>query len=580
MNEHDKDNQRSSADLLLSELRAAGCDVKAANKIRCVWHDDQHPSAGIFQGDDGAWRFKCQACGVHGDVFDIRAKRTGKALAEVLIGDEPVKQVKRYESIDSIKQVIRNIEQVYEYRNPDTKRVDMLVIRQKTTKGKTFLQGHQSADSFVLQAPAKPWPLYNRTQVRDAAEVVIVEGEKCVHALRKANIVGTTSPGGSKNAANADWSPLAGKTVYLMRDNDEAGLQYERDVIKLLEGVFPRPNIRRVPISLMELDEKGDVADYLTNIGGTPEDQNNAITLLMGEAESLSGSKGLETRINDMILGKWKAIPWPWPEVSRLTKALLPGTVTVLCGNPGSTKSFYLLEAAIFWHQHGHPMCIFELEEDKTYYLHRWLAMVARDSKLVDDEWIAANPDAARTAYDANKPQLDALAECLFDTGDQQITLDYLAEWVEQQASNGKRVIGIDPITMAATSDMPWRDDHRFLVRTKASMVKYGASLILVTHPRSSAPTAGSGMDNMAGGRAYQRFTQTVMYIKSHLPKDYTITKYAPGFGDRDELANANRIIHIGKARNGRGGGMEIAYTFDGGTFAFAEHGLIKSEKE
>jgi hypothetical protein len=84
MNHHDKHSQRSSSDALLSELRAAGCEVKAANSIRCCWHDDTHPSAGIFQGDDGAWRFKCHACGVAGDVFDIRARRTGKPLGEVL----------------------------------------------------------------------------------------------------------------------------------------------------------------------------------------------------------------------------------------------------------------------------------------------------------------------------------------------------------------------------------------------------------------------------------------------------------------------------------------------------------------
>ena len=578
MDETQKNLERSSPDALLMELRLAGCEVKAPNKIRCVWHDDQHPSAGIFEGDDKAWRFKCQACGVYGDVFDIRAKRTGKTVDAVLneTHEQPVKPVKKYANVEAVKSAFRNIEQTFEYRDPVTKKLDMLVLRQKTAKGKTFWQAHDTGNGIVLQAPPKPWPLYNRARVKAATEVVVVEGEKCVHALHDAGIVATTSPGGAKNPHNADWSPLAGKTVYTMRDNDLNGLDYENTVIRILEGLNPKPTIKRVPLEPMDLGEKEDVADYLAKIGGTAEDQRNAITLILGEAETLGGSKGLEQRLNEIIAGKWQAIPWPWPEVSSLTKSLLPGTVTVLCGNPGSTKSFYLLEAAIYWFDHQIPMAIFELEEDKTYYMHRWAAMILRDSRMVDDQWIKANPDEALHNFDIIRSKLDALEACLTDSGEQQITLTHLSEWVERQAGNGKRVIAIDPITMAATSDMPWRDDHRFLVRAKAAMVKHGASLILVTHPRSSAPTAHSGMDNMAGGRAYQRFTQTVMYLKAMETQDVVITKYV-GAWDQATVS-ANRIMQIGKARNGRGGGKQIAMTFDGATFSFAEHGIIAPE--
>src|SRR5690606_6375723 len=47
-------------------------------------HDDAHPSAALYSDAEGIWRCKCHACGWCGDLFDLRALRTGKPLADVL----------------------------------------------------------------------------------------------------------------------------------------------------------------------------------------------------------------------------------------------------------------------------------------------------------------------------------------------------------------------------------------------------------------------------------------------------------------------------------------------------------------
>jgi putative DNA primase/helicase len=82
----------------------------------------------------------------------------------------------------------------------------------------------------------KPRPLFNLDKLhsRRAAPVVVTEGEKaCLAAERLApGYVVLTSPGGSKAAAQADWTPLHGREVIIWPDNDDAGRQYATAVAK------------------------------------------------------------------------------------------------------------------------------------------------------------------------------------------------------------------------------------------------------------------------------------------------------------------------------------------------------------
>jgi hypothetical protein len=114
------------------------------------------------------------------------------------------------------------VERVHAYTNPDTRTPDLVILRiREPDGGKVFYQYQPNpGGGFIKGAPPKPLPLYNRTKLRAAKAVVVVEGEKCVEALRAVGVEATTSPGGAKNAKHADWRPLAGLTVYLWPDND------------------------------------------------------------------------------------------------------------------------------------------------------------------------------------------------------------------------------------------------------------------------------------------------------------------------------------------------------------------------
>src|SRR5215471_8136583 len=82
----------------------------------------------------------------------------------------------------------------------------------------------------------KPRPLFNadKLHTRRAAPVLIVEGEKSCHAAERLapGFVCITSPGGSKAAAQADWSPLKGQEVIIWPDADDPGQQYAAAVAK------------------------------------------------------------------------------------------------------------------------------------------------------------------------------------------------------------------------------------------------------------------------------------------------------------------------------------------------------------
>ncbi|ELQ4312106.1 phage/plasmid primase, P4 family [Pseudomonas aeruginosa] len=75
--------------------------------------------------------------------------------------------------------------------------------------------------------PPDPRPLYNQPGMTSAAQVVLVEGEKCAQALIDAGIVATTAMHGANAPVDkTDWSPLSGKAVLIWPDRDKPGWEY------------------------------------------------------------------------------------------------------------------------------------------------------------------------------------------------------------------------------------------------------------------------------------------------------------------------------------------------------------------
>jgi len=585
----EKDTIRQDRSALDAALCEAGAIIKGKS-VKCPFHDDRHPSGSIYLGEDGAWRFKCHtaSCGFCGDVFDIRERTSGRPAADQLRElaqdhrPEPKPKPRVYPDLAALKAGVFGLEAAYVYTNPQTRRPDMVVLRCRDSGGgKTFIQARPEGAGFVMRAPEKPWPIYNRTRVAAADTVIVGEGEKCVHSLADVGSVATTSPGGAGKAGYADWRPLAGKVCFLWPDNDppdpktgrRTGIEHMREVAAILDKLEPAPRILWIDPETLSLPPKGDCVQFLALYGGDKAAGTNAVRCALLTAEAVGASAELRTVRDDAISGKRRTIPWPWRGLSEFTRALLPGTVTVLCGDPGSVKSFMLLEACTYWHSNGERIALYELEEDRAYHLRRALAQREQQSQLTDDAWVRANPEESKAAFARHQEFLDSFGRRIHAAPDQQVTLDQLAEWVDRQCAAGCRIVAIDPITAAAASEKPWIDDLRFLMRAKTSVRQHGASLVLVSHPKKGR-RIGCGLDDLAGGAAYQRFAQTILWIERHdEPQLVQVSGCAGIFNTR-----INRTVGIRKARNSMGAGANMGFHFDGRSLCMVEQGKIIGE--
>ena len=138
----------------------------------------------------------------------------------------------------------------------------LAVVRYQAEDGKQIRPfSRNEAGSWKLGCPAGRLPLYRLPEVIPAETVVVVEGEKCADRLRELGLVGTTSAFGAGSARRSDWSPLAGKEVLIVPDEDRPGSDYARDVARSLAGQTPRPSVRI--LRLPGLGEGEDIEQWI-----------------------------------------------------------------------------------------------------------------------------------------------------------------------------------------------------------------------------------------------------------------------------------------------------------------------------
>jgi hypothetical protein len=97
---------------------------------------------------------------------------------------------------------------------------------------------------------------------RPEERVYVTEGEKAACAAGSMGLLATTSPYGAKSAHKTDWSPLAGRDVVILPDNDEEGTKYATNVAMILSSLDSPASVRIVTLS--QLPPKGDIVDWLS----------------------------------------------------------------------------------------------------------------------------------------------------------------------------------------------------------------------------------------------------------------------------------------------------------------------------
>lgn len=270
-----------------------------------------------------------------------------------------------------------------------------------------------------------------------------------------------------------------------------------------------------------------------------------------------------------VISGAIVAVPSPWNMLTRYTYCLMPGTITVLCGSPGCGKSLMGLQWAAWLLSSGYTAAMLQLENDRKYHVRRRLVQLCGDENLVDLEWVKANPDKVEYYQMIHEAALNEIGNVITDSPRKMVNHDAVMKWMEEQAAFA-RVVFVDPITAVAMEDKPWIVDQKFITDAKRLAMDKGISIVLITHPKKGKAPGAPSMDDLAGGSAFQRFVDTVMWLRNDGPEDVNV---ATPFGTKE--ATITRRMLLCKTRDGKGAGLDIGFEFEPKSLTFREVGLI-----
>lgn len=584
-----KDNIRQSYDAICEALRYAGA-TKPGKSMICPFHEDKTPSGGLYQDEHGIWRFKCHAasCNFLGDVFDIKARAMNtpveNLLREASGNDErrivrkapPEKPARVHASMEDFQEAYKNAVRLYRNPNPDTGVIDSLKLRLEFPDHKSFICARIIEGGMVEEkAPPKPWPLYNRKVIRENEEIFLVEGEKAMEAVHLAGFAATCCYGGGRkgSARDADLTPLAEKTIFLWPDHDpiddkgeRGGHNHMKEAAEILKELGCR--LFWIDPAKLGLGDKDDAFDYLKQF--PKEKRAEAMSDVMDIAEPMGASASVRQYIEDAISGKRVAYPFPFKAITALTRALQPGTVTMLCGEAGSTKSMLMMQCFAYWSQKGIKYAGYLLEDDLNMHLTRMMAQESGNPEITDAEWCRKNPDEARKIVKSMEMMLDLVGKHCSDAPEEVLHFADILKWMDNRCRAGAKIIVIDPVTAVEAGDKPWQSEKKFMADAKVILRRNMAAMAIVTHPKSGLKM-GNLLDRMSGSTAYPRFSQTVLWCRRDDKNPWRSIKRYDGMID---TMQADRFIDLVKVRNGKGQGLTLAYSFNKKNLKFDELGI------
>ena len=596
---------------LADELMADGVALtrEGSNLVACCpFHSEDTASFKLKEGEQ--W-YKCFGCGAKGDVLTWLGHRMGRTLEgtdfiEVLregcrrariewteAGAAPaahsrpaarfcepkpaalaVKEKQRtvYATKAKLKSAVEyfagnkkgTLAHIHTYRDADGNPVLGVFRVHVPHVGADGVSGRKK---FFLQATACPggWhltnslelnPLYNLDTIKDVPSLILVEGELKADAFVALGISATCNAGGANAVNRTDWTPLAGKTVAIWRDNDEPGEKWQSAIEEKLAALRPRCSVRIVRVEQLDLEPGDDVIDYLKLFGEAEKIEALRVVLDGAASGGLVGE--LYAEFQQAIAGKRFWVPFCWPRISSAIKAMRPGGAVILAGSPGAAKSFVTIQNIDKWQQMGLEPLAMMMEDGAAYHLNRSVVQQSGVTGGNDYEWIKNNPDDAIAMLDANREFLDRMSHCLTAPPFKaKPDVDWMLKWLEGAAKEGHRVLIIDPITAMYRGRNVQEEDFRFVMGAKSIMQEHGCSLFLTTHIRKS--TGGKPgpitMDDLSGGQEYSKFTQVVLYLQAHDFREGPITS---SLGTIE--GKYNRTIQVMKARDSWGQGKRFAF--------------------
>lgn len=273
-------NSRITVDDFRARAHELGLDPRPSGdgySCRCPAHDDRHPSLTFAEGETTELVVKCHRGTNPCSFEDIMAAMgfdapgVARSAGTPMPRDLPAKAKRPDRVYPSPEAAIAAMRfdngSVFANSWPyhDAGGVEVMRVARWNLKdpegGKDYRQLSIRENGWVWRKMIGTRPLYGLPTLKDAAQVLVVEGEKCADCLRGLGFTATTSSQGAGSTHLSDWSVLGGKSVVGFPDNDKAGEGYMAEVAKALGAVSPATPLRIA--SLPELPPGGDIVDYV-----------------------------------------------------------------------------------------------------------------------------------------------------------------------------------------------------------------------------------------------------------------------------------------------------------------------------
>lgn len=258
---------------LLSRLSGVKKTGNRRWRAHCPAHDDKHPSLDIREADDGRLLLQCRSQNCSAESI---CKAVGRELHDLFPSNNDDRSARRRKPVAKSKPART-------YATPDDAAValsntpdlrggtvtrhaysDAFVILRfdfADDRDKSFRPVHKTDDGWVIGDPRGKLPLYQLSKLDGADRIYVCEGEACIAMARIIGLCATTSAHGSKSGERTDWSPLAGRDIYILPDNDPSGKEYARAVTNILTKLNPPATVRIV--ELPDLPGAGDIVDFI-----------------------------------------------------------------------------------------------------------------------------------------------------------------------------------------------------------------------------------------------------------------------------------------------------------------------------
>ena len=189
---------------------------------------------------------------------------------------------------------------------------------------------------WYITAPATPRPIYNLTDINDSTTVYICEGERAADAVISLGLIATTSMGGSQAPELTDWTPLVGKSVVILPDNDEPGRKYADAVTNILRRLGSTAEIKIVELPGLPL--KGDVVEWIDAHGDAAEPES-----MRHELERLAeatGSVDHEQTVPSVNLLEY--VPFPVDELPKIVRDFVVDGAKAIGCDPAFLAAYVL----------------------------------------------------------------------------------------------------------------------------------------------------------------------------------------------------------------------------------------------